>query len=190
MTPIVTRPLTINSEKVISTKNYSLLISEKAIQKRVKELAKQILLDYKKTPLTIVVILKGSMIFAADLVRELSKLGKEDVFLEIVRVYSYAGQKSGEVTLALDTDVTGKDIIILEDIIDEGKTINFLYQHMKDHGATSLRICTLLQKKDKAKLQCKIDYVGYIIEDKFVVGYGLDCNEKYRHLPFVAVMKS
>lgn len=189
MVPVVTKPLTINNERIITKKEYSLLISEKAIQKRVKELAQQILIDYKKVPLTVLVVLKGSMIFYADLVRELAKLGKDDLTVEIVRVQSYTGEKRSAVTLALDAEVAGKHMIIIEDIIDEGKTINFLYQHMHNKGAASVKICALLQKKDKPKLDCAIDYLGFIIPDFFVVGYGLDRDEKYRHLPFVAVIK-
>lgn len=165
--------------------NKEVLISEKEIAARVSEIAKEISVNQNGRPLTAIGVLKGSFIFLADLVRQI----KAPVNCEFIRVTLKTGEKGEydrEITYNTSFDVEGKDILIVEDILDTGITLNYLINHFRAFKPASIRICTLLDKKESHKVKIKADYVGFDIPNKFVVGYGLDYEEKYRELPYIA----
>ena len=165
-----------------------LLLSESEIKKRVKELANTISEDYKdKTPIFIG-ILNGCYVFMADLLRELS-IGVE---VDFVKIRSYDGESStGTIKFRKDisADIDDRHIVVVEDIIDSGFTINFLVNRLRESGPKSVSVASMLYKKEVAKLDFEIDYVGFVIPPEFVVGYGLDYNEKHRNLRDVMVME-
>ena len=167
------------------------LITEEEIRVKVRELAAQITEDFKGEPLTVVCILKGSTIFFADLVREI----KLDTVFDFMIVKSYGGgtESSGNVRFVKDLDesITGKNVLIVEDIIDSGLTLTFLKNNLITRGAKALKICTLLDKPERRKpgATITVDYCGFRIPNEFVVGYGLDYNESYRNLPMVGILK-
>ncbi|RUM35057.1 MAG: hypoxanthine phosphoribosyltransferase [Archaeoglobus sp.] len=156
-----------------------LLIGRDEIGRRVKELAEEISRDYE-SPLMLG-ILNGAFIFMADLVREM----KIPVEIEFVRVKSYRGvNTTGKVEILMDvSDVKDKDVLIVEDIVDTGITMNFLVKRVMKRGASSVKVCTLLDKPSRRIVDVIPDYVGFTIPDYFVVGYGLDYNGMYRELP-------
>ena len=165
------------------------LISEEEIQQRVKELGEEITKDYKNKDLMLVGILKGAVIFMS----ELSKHIKLPILMDFMAVSSY-GESSistGEVKIIKDLDfsVEGKDILIVEDIIDTGLTLAYLTDNLKKRGAKSVKIVTLLDKPDRRNIKVYVDYLGFLIPNEFVVGYGLDYAEQYRTLPFVGALK-
>ncbi len=161
------------------------LIDEKTLQKKIEELAKKIMKDYQGKELTFICILKGSAIFAVDLAKKI----KNNIQFEFIRVSSYGDStvSSGKVTMKLDLQdsIEGKDVIIIEDIVDTGRTLTYLRDYLKDKKPASLKICTLLDKKERREFDIEPDYTAFVIPDKFVVGYGLDYEENYRNLPFV-----
>lgn len=165
------------------------LISEETLQETIKELGKQLTVDYQdKFPL-LVGVLKGAMPFMADLMKQI------DTYLEIdfmdVTSYGNATVSSGEVKILkdLNTSVEGRDILIVEDIIDSGLTLSYLVDLFKYRKAKSIKIITLLDKPTGRKVDLKSDYVGFEVPDAFVVGYGLDYAERYRNLPYIGVLK-
>ena len=165
-----------------------LLISESEIKKRVKLLANKINEDYKGKNPIFIGILNGCYVFMADLMREIEL----DVEVDFVKIRSYEGDSStGTIKFRKDisADINGRDIIIVEDIIDSGFTINFLVNRLRNSGPKSVAVATALFKNEVAKLDFDVDYVGFEIPPEFVVGYGLDYNEKYRHLKDVMVME-
>jgi hypoxanthine phosphoribosyltransferase len=164
------------------------LIAEADIQRRVGELGEQISRDYEgKTPV-LVSVLKGGIIFLADLVRELKMLHE----IDFMSVSSYNGgtDSSGVVRILQDLSINieGEDVIIVEDIVDSGLTLDYIRNILLARHPRSLKICTLLDKKPKRKIEVPIDYVGFEIPDAFVIGYGLDYEQKYRNLPYIAIM--
>ncbi|SHI07519.1 hypoxanthine phosphoribosyltransferase [Sporanaerobacter acetigenes] len=165
------------------------LVSEENIEKRVRELGIQITEDYKGKDLMLVGILKGAAIFMADLARSIDI----PVTMDFMAVSSYGNttQSSGVVRIVkdLDTSIEGKDILIVEDIIDTGLTLGYLTDNLTKRGARSVRICTLLDKPERRKVNVPVDYRGFIIPDEFVVGYGIDYAEKYRNLPYISSLK-
>ena len=166
------------------------LIDESEIKKRVKELGKEISEDYQDKIPVLVSVLKGGIIFLSDLMRELSVLHEVD----FMSVSSYNGgtESSGVVRILQDLSINieGKDVIIIEDIVDSGMTLDYIRHILLARHPKSLRICTLLDKRVARKIAVPIDYVGFEIPDEFVIGYGLDYGEKYRNLPYVAVMEA
>jgi hypoxanthine phosphoribosyltransferase len=169
--------------------NLKTLISKERLQKKVKELALQISKDYKERNPILVGILKGSFIFLADLIREV----KISHHIDFISVASYGSRKkaSGVVRLLKDlsTNVEGKDVIIVEDIIDSGLTLNYIRNNLLTRNPKNLEIVTLLNKKKRRKVKIPIKYVGFSIPDCFVVGYGLDFDEQYRNLPYIAKLE-
>lgn len=161
------------------------LISKEQIENRVKELAKQIRKDYKEKTITAICLLKGSLFFTADLTREIG--GK--IYLEFMQLSSYEGENTtGTIKLKKDIDfseIKGKDVLIIEDIVDTGITLNYTLEHIKKAGANSVKVCTLLNKPSRRKIKVPIDYVGFEIENKFVLGYGMDYDQLYRNLPYI-----
>ena len=166
-----------------------LLLSESKIKKRVKELADTISNDYKDKSPIFIGILNGCYVFMADLLRELSIISTE---VDFVKIRSYEDDSStGTIKFRKDisADIDDRHIIIVEVIIDSGFTISFLVNRLKEAGPKSVSVATILYKKTVAKLDFEIDYVGFEIPPEFVVGYGLDYNERYRHLKDVMVME-
>ncbi len=169
-----------------------ILVGEAEICEITDSLAKKITLDYKdsKKPLVVIIILKGSLIFASDLIRKI-ELPLE---IEFMKVSSYgAGTKnSGEIKIHLDLhreELEKYDLLIIEDIVDSGRTLSRLTQLLKNRNANSVKTCTLLDKPSRREVDFVPDYCGRVIEDEFVVGYGLDYSEKYRNLPYVGILK-
>ena len=160
------------------------LIDEEKLQARIKEMAKQIMEEYKGKELVFICILKGSIFFTADLAKRIDG----DVRVDFVRVSSYEGENStGEIRMKLDLkdSIQGKDVIIIEDIIDTGRTLKYLKEYLKLKQPNSIKICTLLDKRERRVCNMEPDCVGFTIPDKFVIGYGMDYNEKYRNLPYI-----
>jgi hypoxanthine phosphoribosyltransferase len=164
-----------------------ILLSGDQIQKRVAELASEIRGDFPDD-LHLVAVLKGAFIFLSDLVRHMSG----HVSLDFMAVSSYAKgtTSSGEVRLQKDLDTTldGKNVVIVEDIVDTGLTLNYLQDILRARNPRSLRTACLLSKPSRRKTDVKVEYIGFTIEDRFVVGYGLDYCERYRNLPYIAVL--
>lgn len=165
------------------------MISEAEIAKRVKELASEIEADFKNEPIFLIIVLKGSFVFASDLIREM----KGDVNVDFISVSSYSDQTetTGKVKLLkdLDADITNKNVVVVEDIIDSGLTLHFLRDHLKMHKPKSIKICTLLDKPERRRVDLPVDYVGFVIPDEFIVGYGIDYAQKYRNLPYIATVE-
>lgn len=161
------------------------LISSSRIDKRVKELGRQISRDYKGKKLVLVGVLKGSVIFLADLLRAIDL----PVELDFIQVSSYGTSKtsSGVIKLKKDIDlpIVGKHVLIVEDIVDYGYTMNYLLKFIKSKKAKSVRVCTLLNKTSRREVDVPIAYQGFEVPDKFIVGYGLDFSEKMRNLPSI-----
>jgi hypoxanthine phosphoribosyltransferase len=167
------------------------LIPESVIQERVRQLGAEITADYAGRPLTILCVLKGSVIFTADLVRSIAL----PLTLEFLGVASYGSgtSSSGEVRITSDsgTPLHGRDVLVVEDIVDSGSTVHFLQQALMARGCGSVRICALLDKPSRRReLEVRVDYRGFEVGESFVVGYGLDHAERWRNLPFVGVLDS
>lgn len=167
-----------------------ILLTEEQIQNRIQEMAAQLSKEYAGKDPVFVGVLKGVVMFFADFVRNFT----EPCQIDFMCVSSYRGtQSTGEciVTKDISVDLTGRHVIILEDIFDTGTSLNFTYNYLLSKNPASLKICTLLDKPERRKswITVKADYTGFTIPDKFVVGYGLDFNEHYRNLPFVGVLK-
>lgn len=167
--------------------NISVLISEEEIEKRIDEMARQINEEYKGKRLHVVGILKGSVYFVCELTKRL----EVPVTLDFMVVSSYGSgtESSGKVVIKKDTDISieGKDVLIVEDIIDSGFTMHKLLPMLKKREPKSIKLASFLNKPSRREVPVLIDYVGYDIEDKFVVGFGLDYAQEYRNLPFVGV---
>lgn len=165
------------------------LVSEDDIRKKVEELGKKISEDYKDKNLLLVGILKGAVIFMSDLARSIDIPVKLDFMA--VSSYGKSSVSTGEVRIIKDLDysVENKDILIIEDIIDTGYTLSYLTDNLIKRGANSVKVCTLLNKPERRKVDVPVDYLGFDIPDEFVVGYGLDYAEEGRNLPYVAALK-
>lgn len=167
----------------------SILVSEEDIAEKVKELGKQITEDYKGKDLMLVGILKGAVIFMSDLARNI----KMPINMDFMAVSSYgrSSTSTGEVRIIKDLDfsVENRNILIVEDIIDTGYTLAYLTDNLRKRGAKSVKVCTLLDKPERRKVDVPVDYLGFVIPDEFVVGCGLDYDEMGRNLPYVAALK-
>lgn len=166
-----------------------ILLSEEEIRKIVKNIADKINNDFNGEELTVIVILRGSMIFASDLVRELNM----PVKLEFMRASSYGSgtSTSGFINIRQDieADIDGKNVLVIEDIIDSGNTLYRLKEVLLSRNPKACRICTLLDKPDRRVTEVEVEYTGAVIPNEFVVGYGLDYDEHYRNLKYVGVLK-
>ncbi len=164
------------------------MISEQEIQNKVNELAKKIEKDYQGESLLVVGILKGASVFVSDLIRKIDL----DVNIDFMSVSSYGNgtETSGTVKILkdLDVDIDGKNVLIVEDIIDTGLTLSNLVASLNTRNPKSLKLCTLLDKPHRRTADIPVDYVGFKIDDKFIVGYGIDWAEKYRNLPYIGVV--
>jgi len=166
-----------------------ILITSEEIGARVRELGQQITNDYAGQEILMIGVLRGAVIFMADLARSIKR--PMDIDFMAISSYGMATNSSGVVRIIKDLDevVEGRHILIIEDIIDSGLTLNYLVDNIKSRKPASVRICTLLSKPDRRKVNVTVDYNGFIIPDHFVVGYGLDYAGKYRNLPFIGVLK-
>ena len=173
-----------------SNPNLEVLISEEQIQARIKELGAEITRDYAGRNPLLIGVLKGACFFLSDLLRVIDAR----LSIEFMAISSYGSstRTSGEVRIMKDLDVPieGRDILVVEDIVDTGLTLSYLLANLESRGAASVKLAALLDKFERRQKEVKIDYLGFKIPDEFVVGYGLDFAERYRNLPFIAVLKN
>lgn len=174
----------------MSERNVKVMISEEQVEKKIIELAEQFNTLYKGESLHLVGILKGSVFFLCELAKHLTM----PVTLDFMKASSYGNstESSGNVKITLDLseDIKGRNVLIVEDIIDTGRTLKYLKEDLQKREPKSLKICTLLDKPERrTEGQIQADYTGFVIEDKFVVGYGLDCAQEYRNLPYIGVIE-
>lgn len=166
-----------------------ILISEEEISKKILEIADRINKDYKGRDLILICVLKGGVMFMCDLAKRLDL----NVRLDFMSVSSYGAEttSSGVVKIIKDLDdsIAGKDVLVVEDIIDSGNTLSYLLDILEKRGPKSIKLCTLLDKPSRREKDVTVDYVCFEIEDKFVVGYGLDYDQRYRNLPYIGVME-
>lgn len=167
-----------------------ILLTEEQIRQRICELGEELTRDYAGKFPVVVGVLKGVVIFYSDLVRQI----KTPLQMDFMTLSSYHGTQGGshlEVKSHVSADLNGRDVLILEDIYDTGNSLTFTVDYLKSKGAASVKICTLLDKPDGRKpgITLKADYVGFVVPNEFVVGCGLDYNEKYRNLPYVGILK-
>lgn len=166
----------------------TLLISRKEIAQKVKDLANQINRDYQGKAPVLVGILKGTFVFLADLVRHLNL----PVEIDFVQISSYVGMETtGKIKIVkkLGIPVKGRDVLVIEDIVDTGLTLSFLLNYIKRKKPASLKTCALFDKPERRRIPIPIDYLGFTVPNKFLVGYGLDWNEKFRHLPDLWILE-
>ena len=163
----------------------SVMISEEDIDKRIRAMGAEISVDYGNEPIVLVCILKGASFFACELAKRITS----PVAIDFMSVSSYGSGtvSSGRVRIIkdLDEDIAGKNVIIVEDIIDSGRTLSYLKKVLEERNPNSVKLCTLLDKPDRREVSVDVDYVGFEIPDKFVVGYGLDYAQKFRNLPYI-----
>ena len=163
----------------------NVMLSEEEINARIAELGEQISRDYEGKEIFLICILKGASFFACELAKRITV----PVHIDFMKVSSYGGgtASSGQVSIKMDVSesIAGKEVLIVEDIIDSGNTLNLLPKILMERGPKSIRLCALLDKPDRREVDVKMDYVGFRIPDKFVVGYGLDYDQRYRNLPYI-----
>lgn len=166
-----------------------ILIEEKELQAKVAELGAKITGDYKDKDLLIVCVLKGAVVFVSDLIRKIDL--PLDIDFMAISSYGANTKSSGVVRILKDLNMSieGKHVLIVEDIIDSGLTLAYLMENLKSRGPASVEICTILDKIERRTIDLDIKYTGFQVPDEFVVGYGLDYAEKYRNLPYIAVLK-
>ena len=165
------------------------MLDEVTLAKRIKEMGEEISKDYAGKEIIVIGILKGSVVFVADLVREITL----PVSFDFMAVSSYGARTTTTGTVRilkdLDYDIEGKHVLIVEDIIDSGVTLSYLIEHLAGRKPASLKLCTLLSKPERRKVEVAVDYTGFTVPDAFLVGFGLDYAEKYRNLPFIGILK-
>lgn len=165
------------------------LITEEQIRKRASEIGNLITEEYKGEEVVFVGILKGAVLWLADVVKNVAL----DTKLDFMAVSSYGAETrtSGVVKIVkdLDSGIEGKNVIIVEDIVDSGITLNYLKGYLSGRNPKSLKICTLLDKPAGRRIEIQADYVGFVVDDKFIIGYGLDYNQKYRNLPYISFLE-
>ncbi len=171
--------------------NLRLLYDEFQIRECVKSLAELIIKDFKKKDLVVIGLLKGSFIFMADLVRELYRSGFS-LLLDFMTVSSYGSgtEPSGRIELIRDisTEISGKQVLLVDDILDTGTTLNFVAHHLKEKSPSLFKTCVLLDKPSRRSIPFRADYVGFVVPDEFIVGYGLDYDNKFRELPHISAI--
>jgi len=173
----------------MSEKKITELISAAKIAERVRELGAQITSEYAGRELVLVGVLKGSFLFLADLARAIEST---EVRVEFLGVQSYGDETSSsgvvEITFDLKKPIDGKDVLVVEDIVDTGLTMEYIQKNLRTRNPASVKLCSLLHKPARQKVKTHIDYLGFTIDDLFVVGYGLDFGQRYRNLPFIGVL--
>lgn len=167
----------------------SVLLSEEEVDKKIQEIGEQISKDYAGEQVHLVCVLRGGAFFLCELAKRITV----PVSLDFMSVSSYGGdtKSSGVVKIVKDLDdsLAGKNVIVVEDIVDSGRTLSYLLEMLKDRGPKSMKLCTLLDKPDRRVVDVKVDYTGFQIPDEFVVGYGLDYDQKYRNLPYIGIVE-
>lgn len=165
------------------------LLSEEEVDKRIQEIGEQISKDYAGKQIHLICVLKGGSFFMCELAKRITV----PVSLDFMSVSSYGSgtQSSGIVKIVKDLDepLEGKHVLVVEDIVDSGRTLSYLMEMMKERGAADVKICTLLDKPERRVVDVKVDYTGFNIPDEFVVGYGLDYDQRYRNLPYIGIVK-
>lgn len=164
------------------------LISKEKIEKRIEELAEEISRDYEGKNIEFIVVLKGAAIFAVELAMKV----KPNIRFDFIEISSYSGTESTgilKVNKDLKVDIEGKDVLIVEDIIDTGRTLSYLKEYLLSKNPNSLKICTLVSKPSRRIVDVPIDYNGFEIEDKFIVGHGFDIDEDYRNMPYIGYIE-
>ena len=165
------------------------LVSEEDVDKRIMELGKKISEDYAGKEVHLICVLKGGVFFMCELAKRITV----PVSMDFMSVSSYGSgtQSSGVVKIVKDLDesLKDKDVIVVEDIVDSGRTLSYLLEMLRDRGPASLRLCTLLDKPERRVIDVHVDYTGFNIPDEFVVGYGLDYDQRYRNLPYIGVVE-
>ncbi len=169
--------------------NIKVLISEEEMDKKIRELGAQISRDYAGRQVHMVGVLKGASFFMCELAKRITV----PVSIDFMAVSSYGSstKSSGVVRIVKDLDepLMGKDVLVVEDIVDSGRTLNYLQELFRDRGTRTIRFCTLLDKPDRRVVDLDIDYVGFVIPDEFVVGYGMDYDQRYRNLPYIGTIE-
>jgi hypoxanthine phosphoribosyltransferase len=167
-----------------------ILIASDQLQVRIAELGHQISADYAGKDLLLVCVLKGGVMFLTDLMRQITTPHSIN-FMAVTSYGAGARESSGAVRILMDleTDIEGRNVLLVEDIIDSGHTLDYIVRVLRARNPASLRVCTLLDKHERREVDVKLDYVGFQISNKFVFGYGLDLDEVYRNLPFIGVVK-
>lgn len=170
--------------------NIRVMIPEEELTRRIRELGEAISKDFEGEEVYLVCVLKGAAFFATELAKRITV----PVVVDFMATSSYGSGtvSSGEVkiTKELDFDPKGRNVVVAEDIIDSGNTLSFLMDYFKDKGAKSITLCTMLDKPDRREVDVKVDYTGFTIPDEFVVGYGLDYDQRYRNLPYIGVVEN
>ena len=165
------------------------LVDEEAVNKRIAELGAQISKDYEGKAVHLICVLKGGVFFMCELAKRITV----PVSMDFMSVSSYGNdtKSSGVVKIVKDLDesIKGKDVLVVEDIVDSGRTLSYLLENLKNRQPASLRLCTLLDKPERRVIEVDVDYTGFQIPDEFVVGYGLDYAQKYRNLPYIGVVE-
>ena len=167
----------------------SVLLTEEEVDKKIQEIGEQISKDYAGEQVHLVCVLRGGAFFMCELAKRITV----PVSLDFMSVSSYGGdtKSSGVVKIVKDLDdsLAGKNVIVVEDIVDSGRTLSYLLEMLNDRGPMSMKLCTLLDKPDRRVVDVKVDYTGFQIPDEFVVGYGLDYDQKYRNLPYIGIVE-
>lgn len=170
------------------TERVSVLLSEEEVDARIKEIGEMISKDYEGKQIHMICVLKGGTFFMCELAKRITV----PVSLDFMAVSSYGRdtKSSGVVKIVKDLDesIKDKDVLVVEDIVDSGRTLSYLMEMLRDRGPASLRLCTLLDKPDRRVVQVPVDYTGFQIPDEFVVGYGLDYDQRYRNLPYIGIV--
>ncbi|MGN0304658.1 MAG: hypoxanthine phosphoribosyltransferase [Lachnospiraceae bacterium] len=165
------------------------MLTEEAVDKRINEMGEQISKDYAGKKIHLICVLKGGVFFMCELAKRISV----PVSMDFMSISSYGSgtESSGIIKIIKDLDesITGEDVLVVEDIVDSGRTLSYLLDMLKDRKPASLRLCTLLDKPDRRVVDVNVDYTGFQIPDEFVVGYGLDYAQKYRNLPYIGVVE-
>ena len=166
----------------------SVLLSEEEVDKRIKEIGEQISKDYEGKNIHLICVLKGGVFFMCELAKRI----EVPVSMDFMAISSYGAdtKSSGVIRIVKDLDesITGKDVLVVEDIVDSGRTLSYLLMMLKERKPNSLKLCTLLDKPDRRVIDVNVDYTGFEIPDEFVVGYGLDYAQKYRNLPYIGIV--
>lgn len=169
--------------------NVRVLLTEEEVDRKIQEIGEQISKDYAGEQVHLVCVLRGGAFFMCELAKRITV----PVSLDFMSVSSYGGdtKSSGVVKIVKDLDdsLAGKNVIVVEDIVDSGRTLSYLLEMLNDRGPKSMRLCTLLDKPDRRVVDVKVDYTGFQIPDEFVVGYGLDYDQKYRNLPYIGIVE-
>lgn len=165
------------------------MIDEQTIDKKIREMGETISREYEGKKLHMICVLKGGTFFMCELAKRITV----PVSLDFMAVSSYGSgtESSGKIRIVkdLDEDIEGKDVLVVEDIIDSGRTLKYLLEMLKERKPASLKLCTLLDKPERRVCEVEVNHTGFVVPDEFVVGYGLDCDQKYRNLPYIGVIE-